>query len=240
MVRSVFSGNDGYIGLQFKALAFLQGFPAHPSTRFPLWLGAISPEDLQKLCPWQDKLFFSRMGEKGTLFEDFREVLAKMGKKTYTQMFLYFYQKFFLPEFVCMHTDRAAMQCSLEVRSPFLSVPIIEFANSLPDSFKMCKGELKKMLRYAAQRRGLPQSICNQKKQGFTFPIARWLKTALKTKMEEMTASQLWDSGLINKSYLNILKEEHLLNKRNNYRILFNLMVFQRWLEKHSYLSVNI
>lgn len=240
MVRSVFSGGDGYVGLQFKALAFLQGFPAHPTTRFPLWLGALSPEDLQKLCPWQDKLFFSRMGEKGTLFEDFRKVLAKMGGKTYTQMFLYFYQKFFLPEFVCMHTDRAAMQCSLEVRSPFLSVPIIEFANSLPDSFKMCKGELKKMLRCAAQRRGLPQSICNQKKQGFTFPLARWLKTILKNKMDEILSPKVWDNGLINPLYMEHLKEQHLSGKRNNYRILYNLMVFRKWLDKYPCVTIDL
>lgn len=240
MVRSILPGGDSYVGLQFKALAFLQGFPAHPSTRFPLWLGAVSPEDLQKLCPWQNKLFFSRMGEEGTLFEDFRTVLTKMGGKTYTQMFLYFYQKFFLPEFVCMHTDRAAMRCSLEVRSPFLSVPIIEFANSLPDSFKIYKGELKRMLRSAAQRRGFPQNIYNQKKQGFTFPIARWLKTTLKTKMEEMISSKIWDNGLINKPYLNMLKEQHILNKKNNYRVLFNLMVFQKWLEKYPHVSISL
>ena len=30
-------------------------------------------------------------------------------------MLHYFYQKSFLPEFVCMHTDRAAMQVGLEV-----------------------------------------------------------------------------------------------------------------------------
>jgi|ETNmetMinimDraft_11_1059920.scaffolds.fasta_scaffold15181_2 asparagine synthase (glutamine-hydrolysing) len=239
MVRSFFSVNDSYVGLQFKTLAFLQGFPAHQNTRFPLWLGSVSPEDLQKLCPWQDKLFFSRKGEEGTLLEDFCKVLAKMGGKSCTQRFLYFYQKFFLPEFVCMHTDRAAMQCGLEVRSPFLSVSVIEFANSLPDNFKMSKGELKKMLRYAVQKRGLPQNICNQKKQGFTFPIARWLKTTLKTRMEEMVSSQIWDNGLIDRSYLNILKNQHIMNKRNNYRVLFNLMVFQKWLEKYSHVSVS-
>jgi len=240
LVKHLLPGNDKYLGLQFRALSLLQGFPAHETTRFPLWLGAISPEELQMLCPWQDSGFFSRKGEEGTLFEDFRRVLSVMEGRSRTQMFLYFYQKFFLPEFVCLHTDRAAMQNSLEVRSPFLSVSLVEFANKLPDYFKTSNGELKKILKYVAYQRGFQKMIYNQKKQGFTFPIARWLKTVLRSKMDEILSSKIWNNGLINPLYMEHLKEEHLLGKRNNYRILFNLMVFGKWLEKFPQVSVGL
>ena len=163
-----------------------------------------------------------------------------MEGKSRKQMFLYFYQKFFLPEFVCMHTDRAAMQNSLEVRSPFLSVPLIEFANKLPDHLKTSKGELKKILKYAARQRGFQKTIYNQKKQGFTFPLARWLKTALKSKMEESLSPGRWDNGLINPFFLKYLKEQHLSGKRNNYRILFNLMVFRKWLDKYPSVTIDL
>ena len=233
MIQDFIPGNDKYLGLQFKSLSFLQGFPANDLTRFPLWLSAISPEELQKLCPWQESVFFFRMGEKGTIFEDFQKVLSVMEEKSRKQMLVYFYQKFFLPEFVCMHTDRAAMQNSLEVRSPFLSVPLIEFANQLPDNFKMEKGELKRILRYVMRQRGFSEIICKQKKHGFTFPVARWLKTALKHKMDKMLSRDRWRNGLIDISYMEYLKKQHLEGKRNNYRILFNLMVFCQWLEKY-------
>jgi hypothetical protein len=51
----------------------------------------------------------------------------------------------FLPEFICLHTGRALMQSSFEIRSPFLMSSIIEFANSLPDKFKLEGNSLKKL-----------------------------------------------------------------------------------------------
>ena len=58
---------------------------------------------------------------------------------------LFFYQKIFLPEFVCHHTDRAAMLNSLEVRAPFLGTKVIKFANNLPIDMKV-KGETLKWI----------------------------------------------------------------------------------------------
>ena len=107
----------------------------------------------------------------------FTEFMAPLRDGTLQQKLLYYYQKTFLPEFVCMHTDRAAMQSSLEVRSPFLSLPLVEFANRLPDRFKMKNGNLKVLLRRVAAKQGLSAEIVKQRKQGFTFPVARWLKT---------------------------------------------------------------
>lgn len=240
VTKHFLTGSDTYMGLQFKTLLFLQGFPAHHTTRFPLWLSAISPEELQKLCPWQNTAFFSRMGEADTLFEDFRKVLSVVEEKSHPQMLLYFYQKFFLPEFVCMHTDRAAMQNSLEVRSPFLSVSLIEFANSLPEHFKIGKKELKIILRHTLAKDGFPKDIYKQKKHGFTFPVARWLKGSLKIEMEKQLSKNKWENNLISTSYLERLKQEHLSNKRNNYRILFNLMVFRKWLDKYPQVSVEL
>lgn len=235
---SFLAGTDNYIGLQFKILSFFQGFPAHDTARFPLWLAAVSPEELRLLCPWQKKSFFSRFGEDGTLFEDFRKALSVMEGKSRVQSFLYFYQKFFLPEFVCMHTDRAAMQNSMEVRSPFLSRELIEFSNRLPDFFKAGKRELKYILRSSIQTRGFPDYISGQKKQGFTFPIARWLKTVLHDKMNELLFLKEWPEGLIDRSYAGFMMKQHLSAKRNNYRILFNLMVFRAWMDNFPHVSV--
>ena len=233
LAQRLLKGSDSYMGLQFKAQLFLQGFPSNEATRFPLWLAAISPEELRRLCPWQRADFFSRYGERGTLFDSFQEVLSAVSAKSPAQQLLYFYQKFFLPEFVCMHTDRAAMQSSLEARSPFLSPSLIEFANKLPDSLKFTQGELKVILRRVLQQKSFPKSIYAQDKQGFTFPLARWLKNALKEKMNTLLSALKWHDGLVDRSCLRSLMSEHLLGKRNNYRILFNLMVFRAWLDKY-------
>ena len=46
--------------------------------------------------------------------------LSEFNNETFDAL-LNFYQKIFLPGFVCHHTDRASMMNSLEVRSPFLN-----------------------------------------------------------------------------------------------------------------------
>ncbi len=232
-VENLLRGGDAYMGLQFKALSFLQGFPSTADSLYPLWLGTTSPEELSRLCPWMDQGFFNRSGGNGTLLDPYTRLLGeKTEGRTGQQKLAYFYQKFFLPEFVCLHTDRAAMQHSMEVRSPFLSPSIVEFANSLPDDF-LFKGETtKRILRDLVQQRGYPESIWRQKKQGFTFPIARWLKSTLKERLETLRKDEIIQE-LVNAEVVDQLISEHLSGKKNHYRLLFNLMVFRNWMLKN-------
>ena len=213
--------NDSYLGLQFKALAFLQGFPASDAVRFPLWLSAVPQRDLDQLC--------HRDGASNGLFDYVEEFMAPLRDGTLQQKLLYYYQKSFLPEFVCMHTDRAAMQSSLEVRSPFLSLPLVEFANRLPDRFKMKNGNLKVLLRRTAAKRGLSADIVEQRKQGFTFPVARWLKTTLRSHAEALLSPDGAADELIDPSVVCRYVDDHMNGRRNNYRLLYHLIVFRAW-----------
>jgi len=151
-----------------------------------------------------------------------------MESKTPTQQLLYFYQKIFLPEFVCLHTDRASMQSSFEVRSPFLTISMIKFANRLPDGLKWQSGESKRLLKTTMARCGFSDPILKQKKQGFTFPIARWLKTDLRQWLDNLAEDEALED-LVDRKVLKALIASHLSGKRNNYRILFNLIAFQAW-----------
>jgi len=205
----------------FKALAFLQGFPASDAVRFPLWLSAVPQRDLDQLC--------HRDGASNGLFDYVEEFMAPLRDGTLQQKLLYYYQKSFLPEFVCMHTDRAAMQSSLEVRSPFLSLPLVEFANRLPDRFKMKNGNLKVLLRRTAAKRGLSADIVEQRKQGFTFPVARWLKTTLRSHAEALLSPDGAADELIDPSVVCRYVDDHMNGRRNNYRLLYHLIVFRAW-----------
>lgn len=230
--------SDRYLGLQFKALAFLQGFPASDAVRFPLWLSTVGLTDLQKLCPYHQPDFFSNRGERGTLFAYVENLLEPVRGRSLQKQLLFYYQKVFLPEFVCMHTDRAAMQSSLEVRSPFLSLPLVEFANRLPDRFKAQGNALKILLRRMAARRGFPAEIVSQPKRGFTVPLARWIKSSLRGRAEALVGSNDWTDGLVDPSAIKHYLNEHLDGRRNNYRLLYALMVFRAWREKYSDLEV--
>jgi asparagine synthetase B (glutamine-hydrolysing) len=214
-------------------LAYLQGFPAKDTTRFSLWLAALSAEELRCLMPEFPNRFFDRCGSRGSFFDYVETMMAPAADATRQQMLHYFYQKSFLPEFVCMHTDRAAMQVGLEVRSPFLSIPLIKFANRLPDSLKLRNGDTKWLLRAAAARAGVPATVVFARKRGFTFPIARWLKTTLKSPMEKILDNPVFADAPLDMVEVCRLMDEHLAGRRNHYRILYNLMVFARWREKY-------
>jgi asparagine synthase (glutamine-hydrolysing) len=234
----VIPASDRYLGLQFKALAFLQGFPASDATRFPLWLSATATADLRRLCPFHPTDFFSQHGEVGSLFGYVEQMMQPMRERTLQQQLLYFYQKVFLPEFVCAHTDRASMQSSLEVRSPFLSLPLIEFANQLPERFKVNRDTLKVLLRRVAAERGFPSDIVNQPKQGFTIPLARWLKSSLRPRAAALLERVDWGEGLVDPSAVNTIFDEHQAGKRNHYRLLYAFIVFCAWRQRYPQLRV--
>jgi asparagine synthase (glutamine-hydrolysing) len=222
-------GNDTYLGLKFKARAYLQGFPASESARFPLWLSAVSPAELGRLLPWLDP--------RG-LFAGVEDELTDMAGASRQQLLLHYYQRRFLAEFVCTHTDRAAMQFGLEVRAPFLSPELIDFANGLPDSLRIRDGSLKWLLKRVAAKRGFPDGIIAQRKQGFTFPLARWLKGPLRSRMEEALDPAQWEDGLLDTAEMGRLMQGHLTGRVNNYRILYNLMVFRAWRRNHPQVGI--
>ncbi|MHC1789499.1 asparagine synthase (glutamine-hydrolyzing) [Solidesulfovibrio sp.] len=82
---------------------------------------------------------------------------------------------FWLPEDILLKVDRASMAASLECRDPLLDHRIAELAFRLPMDFLIKDGEAKYILRDLLRRR-VPGSLANQPKQGFTIPLAAWLR----------------------------------------------------------------
>jgi asparagine synthase (glutamine-hydrolysing) len=81
-------------------------------------------------------------------------------------------------------TDSMSMAHSLEVRVPFLDHPLVEFVTQLPREVKVRRGRPKALL-IAALSDLLPSEVVNQRKRGFTFPWAAWLRGPLKKTMDE-------------------------------------------------------
>lgn len=75
----------------------------------------------------------------------------------------------YLPDDILTKVDRASMAQSLEVRVPFLSRKVIEFAFSLPENIRYHNGQLKGILKYA-YRKTLPDTILHRAKKGFSAP----------------------------------------------------------------------
>ena len=80
-----------------------------------------------------------------------------------------------LPGDILTKVDRAAMWVSLQTRAPFLDPEVVDFALSLPCSYRMRNGSEKYILKKAFQG-VIPDSILYKPKQGFSSPVDYWLR----------------------------------------------------------------
>ena len=227
---------DTYMDFRSKLNSYLNGFPSNSLNRHSLWLSSLDSRLLRKLLPDRQKDWLDPNSENSvyTIPEEIRDDFLRLDP--YNRM-LFFYQKFFLPEFVCHHTDRAAMLNSFEVRAPFLGTKVIKFANSLPTNMKVRSKTLKWILKEICKRDNFPRKIFAQKKQGFALPIARWMKGKLLPHLQELKTSDSYESNLVNRDCLESLIDNHINNRSNFSRILYNFLVFAAWRKKYPNLS---
>jgi asparagine synthase (glutamine-hydrolysing) len=82
----------------------------------------------------------------------------------------------YLADDILVKVDRASMLNSLEVRAPLLDLRVIEFAfGKVPAHLKATERGKKILLKRLAGR-VLPPDFNRQRKQGFSIPLADWLK----------------------------------------------------------------
>ncbi len=70
--------------------------------------------------------------------------------------------------------DMQSMWHSVELRVPFLDIDLVNYLHQLPENIKYPTGGHKYLL-VNAFKDILPENIINRKKQGFVFPIQKWL-----------------------------------------------------------------
>ena len=75
-------------------------------------------------------------------------------------------------------TDAMSMRHSLEVRVPFLDVPLVEYVLGVPEALKRNPRRAKSLL-VDAMKDLLPAEVMSQSKRTFTFPWENWLRGKL-------------------------------------------------------------
>ena len=136
-----------------------------------------------------------------------------------------------IPDHLLAISDRMSMAHSIEIRPPMIDYKITEFAASLPCNMKLHGKTLKYILRQVASRY-MPQALIDRPKQGFGFPIARWLRTDLAKFMTELfRESRFVALGIFRQEEIDRLASEHISGKADhNFRlwILMNLEIWYR------------
>jgi asparagine synthase (glutamine-hydrolysing) len=136
----------------------------------------------------------------------------------------------YLAEDILVKVDRASMLNSLEVRAPFLDHRLIEFAfTKVPSQLKATLHD-KKILLKRLTVRVLPPEFNRQRKQGFSIPLADWLKSG---PFRNLFYSVLLDENcLFDRSTVQgLLKGQE--RGRNNSERLFALVLFELWRREH-------
>lgn len=138
-------------------------------------------------------------------------------------------QLLYLPDDLLSLSDRVSMAHSLEVRVPFLDHELVEFAATIPSSLKLNGLEKKAIFRKAVGTL-LPPSHLKLPKQGFSIPIADWLRGPLKPTLMEVTSDPvLGNSDWLNPSVVRRLVKEHLEQSANHENRLWSVLCFLEW-----------
>lgn len=139
----------------------------------------------------------------------------------------------YLPEQILVKLDRASMFCGLECRAPFLDRQLFAFAASLPLEIHFADGKSKALLRRSLPA-WVPPQIRWRSKQGFTPPLASWLRSSLRTRMDEAITNFSNGMGeMFVPSHIAELARQHLAGADYS-SVLFRWLVLSRVAEMHN------
>jgi len=139
----------------------------------------------------------------------------------------------YMTDDILVKVDRAAMANSLETRVPFLDHRIVELAWKMPLEYKIRNGEGKWLLKQVLFRH-VPYELIERPKMGFGIPLHDWLRTSLRDWAEDLLdENTLRAQGYFHPEPIRQMWVEHLSGKYNHQHHLWDILMFQAWLQNH-------
>lgn len=215
------------MSFDFKARRFVEGMKtADAVSRHHVWFGSFSPAEQARLL--SDA---ARRGGAADVYDDARALFDSCDADEEIERMQYLDTKLYLAEDILAKVDRTSMAVSLEVRAPFLDRRVVEYAASLPLSYKL-RGNTSKYILKKAIAPLVPAFVTRRGKKGFGVPVAEWLKGRLRPLARDLLSpARLARHGLFDSAYVARLQDEHERGVANHRKLLWTLLVFELWHE---------
>jgi asparagine synthase (glutamine-hydrolysing) len=171
--------------------------------------------------------FKERIGRK-ELGGGLRGYYEKVHHENALNRMLYVDTKTWLPDDLLIKADKMTMANSVELRVPLLDHQVLEFAASLPVSYKLHNGTTKYILKKAFEDR-VPKDILFRKKTGFVVPYEKWIREDLQNSIGEV----LLDRKTTERGYFDKKGIENLVSRNNangnHSKEVFSLLTLEMW-----------
>jgi asparagine synthase (glutamine-hydrolysing) len=197
------------MSLDFKIKRTLRGLNYSPSFWCPVWMATLSPNELTEL--------FQEPIDLDEVYSEAIEYWDACTQKNLIDKTLQFYTKLYLQDDILVKIDRASMLVSLEARSPFLDIDLVNFVRKIPSHYKFRHGQTKYILKKALEPM-LPKDIIYRSKKGFGVPIGKWFQ------QEKLSFSDT-NFPLLNDRFIKTRITEHIQGKADQRAFLWNLWV---------------
>ena len=137
----------------------------------------------------------------------------------------------YLPNDILTKVDRASMSVSLETRVPFLDHELVEATFRVPINMHLYGGKSKSILRDILYKY-VPKDLIERPKMGFGIPLDSWLRGPLKDWAEsQLNEKRLDCEGYFVTQKVRKIWMEHLNGSKNWSSQIWNILMFQSWLE---------
>jgi len=159
------------------------------------------------------------------------QALARASGAEPLNRWLYVDQSTYLPEDILFKVDIASMANSLECRSPFLDHQLIEFACSLPGSYKLTGAGRHKHILKEAFKEWLPPGFMRRQKKGFSVPLSDWIRNDFGPMLRERLLEQRTLAPWFRQDAVERMVEEHLCGRGLHGNRLWSLLVLAQWVK---------
>jgi asparagine synthase (glutamine-hydrolysing) len=170
----------------------------------------------------------SETAETSGLRTTVEEITTRVDEQTLEQYMSTFETRYTLPDYHLYKADHMSMAQSLEVRVPFLSTEIVEFAHGLPTRHKVTEGGVKRVLKRAVSDL-LPDPILNREKLGMQAPVEEWFRADHAAIETWFTREKLAATPYINPEEVTALRDGHRRGSRSVGRTLWMILTYVAW-----------